>query len=59
MKSGASVWFLNWKLFINKNWLIWKKEDDKLNRLAEMLKDKKVLSETDIAELKKLVVFPK
>ncbi len=36
-----------------------RKEDDKLNRLAEMLKDKKVLSETDIAELKKLVVFPK
>ncbi|MBI4050765.1 MAG: hypothetical protein HY396_02200 [Candidatus Doudnabacteria bacterium] len=36
-----------------------RKEDEKINRLAEMLKEKKVLSESDIAELQRLQVFPK
>lgn len=36
-----------------------RKEDEKVNRLAEILKEKKVLSENDIAELQRLQVFPK
>jgi len=36
-----------------------RKEDEKVNRLAEILKAKNVLSESDIAELKKLQVFPR
>ena len=36
-----------------------RKEDEKVNRLAGILKDKKVLSAGDIAELENLQVFPK
>lgn len=36
-----------------------RKEDEKVNRLAEILKEKKVLSDGDIAELQRLQVFPK
>jgi len=36
-----------------------KKEDQKVNRLAEMLRDKQVLTEADIVELQKLQIFPK
>ena len=36
-----------------------RKEDEKLNRLAGMLKEKKLLNDADIAELQRLQVFPK
>ncbi|MBI4049234.1 MAG: hypothetical protein HY395_00230 [Candidatus Doudnabacteria bacterium] len=36
-----------------------RKEDDKLNRLADILRQKKVISDSDIQELGNLVVFPK
>lgn len=36
-----------------------RKEDEKINRLAEMLKDKEVLSDSDIQELQQLEIFPK
>lgn len=36
-----------------------RKEDEKLNRLAEILRNKNILSDSDIAELANLQVFPK
>ncbi len=36
-----------------------RKEDEKINRLAEILKDKNILTELDIQELGNLQVFPK
>lgn len=36
-----------------------RKEDDKVNRLSEMLRTKKVLTDIDMEELKKLQVFPR
>ena len=36
-----------------------RKEDEKVNRLAKIIKDRKVLTELDIKELGNLQVFPK
>jgi len=36
-----------------------RKEDQKVNRLLEILKQKKLLSESDIQELARLQIFPK
>ena len=36
-----------------------RKEDDKMNRLLEIMKQKNLLSESEVAELANLVVFPK
>lgn len=36
-----------------------RKEDQKVNRLLEMMKQKKLLSESEVAELSSLEVFPK
>ena len=36
-----------------------RKEDEKLNRLTELLKQKKILTEGDVTELQNLQVFPK
>ena len=36
-----------------------RKEDEKVNMLAAMLKEKKVLTDSDIKELGQLQVFPK
>lgn len=36
-----------------------RKEDEKVNRLAEMLKQKKILTDADLAELGQLQVFSK
>jgi len=36
-----------------------RKEDEKVNRLLDILRTKNVLSESDLAELAHLVVFPK
>ncbi len=36
-----------------------RKEDAKVNRLAEILREKNVISDNDIKELGNLVVFPK
>src|SRR3989338_4051390 len=36
-----------------------RKEDEKLNRLADILRQKNIISDRDIQELGNLVVFPK
>ncbi|OGE73776.1 MAG: hypothetical protein A3I07_02350 [Candidatus Doudnabacteria bacterium RIFCSPLOWO2_02_FULL_42_9] len=36
-----------------------RKEDEKVNKLAEILREKDVISDNDIKELGNLVVFPK
>lgn len=36
-----------------------RKEDQKINRLAEILKQKNILSDSDLLELAQLRVFPK
>ena len=36
-----------------------RKEDEKINRLAEILKERGVLKESDIKELEHLQIFPK
>ena len=53
--------YLNDKLADLEGGLVTKlrKEDEKLNRLAGMLKEKKLLNDDDIAELQRLQVFPK
>jgi hypothetical protein len=35
-----------------------RKEDEKINRLTQILREKKVLSDSDVSELKELKVFP-
>lgn len=36
-----------------------RKEDEKVNRLAELLKQKKILTDSELSELANLKVFPK